>query len=170
MHLSIQRRVRYIASSILGPVIVVLTTSSRAMIISAPILFCNSCMQNKLPLIRNKPQAYVKQFKTYTPSTPWAAHRGSTAVQQYPHAKENLCATFQMYQTMTICIVKIKIKIKTSCSKFKESLCTQISSCLSTLKAKLMRYHSMQCQYSCAKATYANSEHYEVYDLLKQTS
>uniref|UniRef100_A0A0A9FUZ9 Uncharacterized protein n=1 Tax=Arundo donax TaxID=35708 RepID=A0A0A9FUZ9_ARUDO len=39
MHLSIQRRVRYIASSILGPVIVVFTTSSRAMIISAPILF-----------------------------------------------------------------------------------------------------------------------------------
>lgn len=41
MHLSIQRRVRYIASSIRGPVIVVFTTSSRAIIISAPIRFCN---------------------------------------------------------------------------------------------------------------------------------
>lgn len=40
IHLSIHRSVRYMASSILGPVMVVLTTSSRAIIISAPILFC----------------------------------------------------------------------------------------------------------------------------------
>lgn len=47
MHRSIQRRVRYIASSIRGPVIVVFTTSSSAIIISAPILFCSSCEQNQ---------------------------------------------------------------------------------------------------------------------------
>lgn len=45
IHLSIHRIVRYVASSILGPVMVVLTTSSRAIIISAPILFCTSHWQ-----------------------------------------------------------------------------------------------------------------------------
>lgn len=40
MHLSIHRKVRYIASSIRGPFVVVFTTSSSAIIISAPILFC----------------------------------------------------------------------------------------------------------------------------------
>lgn len=45
IHLSIHRIVRYVASSILGPVMVVLTTSSRAIIISAPIRFCTSHWQ-----------------------------------------------------------------------------------------------------------------------------
>lgn len=64
MHLSIQRRVRYMASSILGPVIVVLTTSSRAIIISAPILFyINNNHKNKLGY-----QIYKQEEASLAPS------------------------------------------------------------------------------------------------------
>jgi hypothetical protein len=63
MHLSIQRKVRYMASSILGPVIVVLTTSSRAIIISAPILFYNKSTQEQIEL--TDPQAAYGFMQIY---------------------------------------------------------------------------------------------------------
>lgn len=48
IHLSIHLSVRYIASSTLGPVMVVFTTSSRAIMISAPILFCTFYDRNTI--------------------------------------------------------------------------------------------------------------------------
>jgi hypothetical protein len=49
IHRSIHRRVRCMASSTRGPSVVVLTTSSKAMMMSAPILFCKpqtNCLTN----------------------------------------------------------------------------------------------------------------------------